>query len=334
MEHWKILVILFSVSLATRQPMWDMCACHADVPIVYTWWVLIQRTCGGESHSCARVGVCHVGNLSASVSLPYNQTLDLSCNAFDPLDSWSFWLAVVCNGVIFIVKASLDYFPFKLPPVAGHCLAVWATTPAEGSFVCCSKARHPRLSSECWPRMAPAQLHERWSVASYLFLLSLPCLLCWLFRTRPCLLCILPHLLRPSWVFCTLLCRLLCTLFLPLSLQCSRPLQKVLYLPWYCRKLMRAITTAPTVMSLASTKMCFTFMRFVSPLHERSIHSISTSFLLRDMMRGKAFLFLRCKYTQIRHANLLAATTTNYSHVHSSAHARKGCRTFAWYCIW
>ncbi len=53
--------------------------------------------------------------------------------------------------------------------------------------------------------------------------------------------------------------------------------------PVYLRELMQAVTTAPTVISSASASMCFTFTRFCSPLHDLSIHSIKTSFFLRDM---------------------------------------------------
>ena len=54
-------------------------------------------------------------------------------------------------------------------------------------------------------------------------------------------------------------------------------------IPVYFCKLIRADTTAQTVIPSASARMWFTFTRFCSPLHDLSIHTIKASFFLRGM---------------------------------------------------
>ena len=88
----------------------------------------------------------------------------------------------------------------------------------------------------------------------------------------------------------------------------------------YFQELIRAITTAPTIISSASARMCFTFLRFCSPLYNLSIHQSKLRF--RSMFYATKQLPLE----KILHIRILylALTYTCHACVHACACERDG----------
>ena len=92
--------------------------------------------------------------------------------------------------------------------------------------------------------------------------------------------------------------------------------------PVYFQELIRAVTTALTVISSASARMCFTFTWFCSPLYDLSIHLIKTSFFFRGTFYATKQLPLE-KNSHVR-ILYLALTRACHACVHMCACERGG----------
>ena len=87
-----------------------------------------------------------------------------------------------------------------------------------------------------------------------------------------------------------------------------------------CNASSAVVRIAPTMMSSASASKCLTLTRFVCSSHDLSIHSTSTSFLFRGMMRKR----LAAVETSLNDFTL--NVRRNY-HLHARVHACTQVRT-------
>ena len=97
--------------------------------------------------------------------------------------------------------------------------------------------------------------------------------------------------------------------------------------PVYFRELIPGVTTAPMVISSASTRMCFMFTRFCSPLHDLSIHWTKTSFFLQGISTPPINCRFKRFHTSVSHC-IISHLQVRATHVYTCVRASEGGATF------